>query len=108
MTKNLDIEGFSSIVNKYDFFFIDIWGVIHNGINLYKNAIETLEKIEKNKKNYVLLTNAPRPNNTVKIFLQKMGMSKNIQEKVYTSGEAALNHLKKNNLKEVFYHIGPT
>jgi len=108
MTKNLDTEGLRSIVNDYDLFFIDIWGVIHNGINLHQNAVETLIEIEKEKKEYVLLTNAPRPNKMVKIFLDKLGMTKNIQDKVYTSGEAALNYLKKNHLKETFYHIGPS
>ena len=108
MTKKLDINGLSTIVDKYDLFFIDIWGVIHNGITLHKEAIKTLEEIEKAKKDYVLLTNAPRPNNTVKIFLDKMGMSKHIQDKIYTSGEAALNYLKKSHLEEVFYHIGPS
>jgi HAD superfamily hydrolase (TIGR01459 family) len=107
MTKNLDNEGLKSIVDEYDLFFIDLWGVVHNGIQLHEQAIKTLEEIEKAKKDYILLTNAPRPKNTVKIFLDKMGMKKNIQEKVYTSGEAALNYLKKNYLKEVFYHIGP-
>jgi HAD superfamily hydrolase (TIGR01459 family) len=107
MSKNIDKEGLRSIAEDYDLFFIDIWGVIHNGIKLHKNAIDTLLKIEKVKKNYVLLTNAPRPNNTVKIFLDKMGLDKNIQKKVYTSGEAALNYLKKNHQEEIFYHIGP-
>ncbi len=107
MSKNIDNEGLRSIINDYDLFFIDIWGVVHNGIKLYEKAIEALLEIEKSKKDYVLLTNAPRPNNTVKKFLDKMGMSKNIQEKVYTSGEAALNYLKKNHLEEIFYHIGP-
>ena len=107
MTKNLDNEGLRSIVESYDFFFIDLWGVIHNGITLHKNAIKTLTEISNTKKNYVLLTNAPRPNNTVKMFLKKMGMDKSILEKVYTSGEAALNYLKKNHLNEKFYHIGP-
>ena len=36
-----------------------------------------------------------------------MGMDKNIREKVYTSGEAALNYLKKNYLNQSFYHVGP-
>jgi ribonucleotide monophosphatase NagD (HAD superfamily) len=107
MSKNLDNEGLRSIVEDYDLFFIDIWGVIHNGIKLHKKAIEVLLEIEKARKDYVLLTNAPRPNNTVKNFLDKMGLAKNIQKKVYTSGEAALNYLKKNHYKEVFYHIGP-
>ena len=99
MTKNLDNEGLKSIVENYDLFFIDLWGVVHNGIRLYENAIKTLIEISNTKKNYVLLTNAPRPNNSVKIFLEKMGMDKSILEKVYTSGEAALNYLKKKSLK---------
>ena len=107
VTKNLDNQGLRSIANDYDLFFIDIWGVVHNGIQLHDKAIEALVEIEKIKKQYVLLTNAPRPNNTVKKFLEKMGMEKNIQKKVYTSGEAALSYLKKNHLNEVFYHIGP-
>ena len=108
MTKNLDNDGLRSIVANYDIFYIDLWGVIHNGITLHKNAIQTLEEISKAKKNYVLLTNAPRPNSTVKTFLKKLGMNKEIREKVYSSGEAALSYLKKNHLNKKFYHVGPT
>ena len=96
MTKNLDKEGLRSIVDNYDIFYIDLWGVVHNGISLHKKAIETLEELAKVKKRYVLLTNAPRPNKTVKAFLENMNMDKEIREKVYTSGEAALNYLKNN------------
>ena len=108
MSENLDNNGLRSIIENYDIFYIDLWGVIHNGIKLHKDAIETLEEITKAKKKYVLLTNAPRPNKTVKLFLEKMGMNKEIREKVYSSGEAALNYLKKNLLDDNFYHLGPT
>ena len=107
MSENLDNIGLRSIAKNYDIFYIDLWGVVHNGINLHKNAIEALEEITKAKKKYVLLTNAPRPNKTVKSFLEKMGMKKEIRENVYSSGEAALNYLKKNLLNEKFYHLGP-
>jgi len=107
MTKNLDKNGLRSIVKNYDLFFIDLWGVVHNGINLHKMAIEALVEIDKCKKKYVLLTNAPRPNSTVKIFLKKLGMDIKILENIYTSGEAALSYLKKNHFREIFYHIGP-
>ena len=60
-----------------------------------EKAIDVLAKISEAKKNYILLTNAPRPNSIVKIFLEKMGMNKNMRENVYTSGEAALSYLKK-------------
>ena len=47
-------------------------------------------------KDYVLLTNAPRPNYVVKSFLEKLGADKEISDHVFTSGEAALNYLKEN------------
>jgi Predicted sugar phosphatases of the HAD superfamily len=38
MTKNLDKEGLRSIADNYDLFYIDLWGVIHNGIKLHEQA----------------------------------------------------------------------
>ena len=107
MTKNLDKEGLRSIVDNYHLFYIDLWGVIHNGIQLHKEAINTLREISKKNKNYVLLTNAPRPNSAVKKFLEKMGMDEDIRDHVFTSGEAALNYLKKNFFDKTFFHVGP-
>ena len=107
MTKNLDKEGLSSIVDNYELFYIDLWGVIHNGIKLHEKAINALKEISKKNKDYVLLTNAPRPNSSVKKFLENMGMEKEIRENVFTSGEAALNYLKNNFLENFFFHIGP-
>jgi len=107
MSKNLDNKGLKSIVENYDIFYIDLWGVIHNGISLHNNAIEALEGIIKKNKEYVLLTNAPRPNKTVRSFLEKMGLNEEIRKKVYSSGEAALCYLKKNFLNEKFFHLGP-
>ena len=107
MTKNLDKDGLRSIVENYDIFYIDLWGVVHNGITLHKNAIEALEEITKANKDYVLLTNAPRPNKVVKTILEKMGMNKEIREKVYSSGEASLSYLKKNYSDKLFIILGP-
>ena len=107
MTKNLDNEGLRSIADNYDLFYIDLWGVIHNGIKLHKNAIITLNELIKMNKNFVLLTNAPRPNETVKVFLKKMGMNEQITDHVFTSGQASLNYLKKFLPSEKFFHIGP-
>jgi HAD superfamily hydrolase (TIGR01459 family) len=107
MAKNLDNNGLRSIIENFDIFYIDLWGVIHNGITLHQNAIEALEEITKAKKNYVLLTNAPRPNKYVNSFLEKMGMKKEIRKKIYSSGEAALSYLEKNYSNKKFYHVGP-
>ena len=107
MTKNLDIKGLRSIAENYDLFYIDLWGVIHNGIKLHEKAIVVLKKLSNMNKNFVLLTNAPRPNETVKIFLKKMGMEKGLRDHVFTSGEASLNYLKKFHQTNKFFHIGP-
>tara|TARA_Y100000389_G_scaffold126249_1_gene123622 strand:+ start:305 stop:1123 length:819 start_codon:yes stop_codon:yes gene_type:complete len=107
MTKNLDKEGLRAIVDDYQLFYVDLWGVVHNGVSLHEEAIKTLNELTKKKKDYILLTNAPRPNSAVKSFLEKMGMDREIREHVFTSGEAALNYLKKNLLDKAFYHVGP-
>ena len=107
MTKNLDKDGLRSIVDNYQLFYVDLWGVVHNGVSLHQKAIDALKEISKKGKEYILLTNAPRPNNIVKTFLEKMGMDKEIREKVFTSGEASLNYLKKNLKDKKFFHVGP-
>ena len=107
MTKNLDKIGLSSIVDDYQLFYIDLWGVVHNGVNLHDEAINVLKQISNKNKDYILLTNAPRPNSSVKKFLEKMGMEKEMRDHVFTSGEAALNYLKKNFLNKSFFHVGP-
>ena len=106
MVKNLDQEGIKSIVNRYDLFFIDLWGVVHNGIELYENSINVLDNLAAAKKDFVLLTNAPRPNATVINFLKKMGLKKYF-ENVFTSGEAAHKYLISHLGKKNFFHIGP-
>jgi len=107
MTKNLDEVGLKSIADQYDLFFIDLWGVIHNGIKLYEDSIDVLEKLHERRKEYVLLTNAPRPNYNVEDFLNRMGLEKKFYTKVYTSGEAALDYLISNFADKTFFHLGP-
>ena len=59
--KAKSIRGLSQIQSKYDAFFIDLWGVIHNGVQLYPGAINVLENLNKLNKRYVLISNAPTP-----------------------------------------------
>ena len=107
MTKNLDLSGLRSIADNYDLFYIDLWGVIHNGLKLNEDAIQTLHHLKNLNKEFVLLTNAPRPNLPVQMFLNNMGMDKLLQKYVFTSGEAALKFLKLNHNTENFFHVGP-
>jgi HAD superfamily hydrolase (TIGR01459 family) len=107
MTKNLDIKGLRSIADNYDLFYIDLWGVIHNGIKLHEHAINALNELLKINKAFVLLTNAPRPIHTVKLILKKMGMEEQLTNQVFTSGEASLQYLNKQYEFQKFFHVGP-
>ena len=55
MTKNLDKEGLSSIVDNYQLFYVDLWGVVHNGVSLHTEAIKALQEITNKKKNYIII-----------------------------------------------------
>ena len=106
MSKNLDESGLKSIFSEYDLFFIDIWGVVHNGIKLHENAVKVLDELSNNEKKFILLTNAPRPNLTVINTLKKMGLN-NFSDTVFTSGEASKRYLLENFNNKKFYHLGP-
>ena len=106
MSKNLDDSGLNSIFSEYDLFFIDIWGVVHNGIKLYENAVKVLDELFINEKKFILLTNAPRPNLTVINTLKNMGLN-NFSDTVFTSGEASKRYLLENFNNKKFFHLGP-
>ena len=101
------IKGLREVYSKYDAFFIDLWGVIHNGIQTYPQAIDVLENLNKLNKRFVLISNAPRPSKSVEKYLIKLKMDKTFLNNLITSGEAALQSLKNNIYGEKFYHLGP-
>ena len=101
------IKGLREVYSKYDAFFIDLWGVIHNGIQIYPGAIDVLENLNKLNKRFVLISNAPRPSKSVEKYLIKLKMDKIFINNLVTSGEAALKTLKNNIYGEKFYHLGP-
>jgi HAD superfamily hydrolase (TIGR01459 family) len=101
------IKGLSQVQSKYDAFFIDLWGVIHNGIELYPGAIEVLKNLNKLNKRFVLISNAPRPSKSVKKYLLNLKMDRSLLKNIFTSGEAALHTLREKIYGEKFYHIGP-
>ena len=101
------IKGLREIHENYDAFFIDLWGVIHNGIKLYPGAIEVLGNLYKLKKRFVLMSNAPRPSKNVEKFLLNLKMDKIFVKNIFTSGEAAIKTLHQNVYGKNFYHLGP-
>ena len=71
------LDHLKNIFNDYNHFIIDLWGVVHNGVKLNEGAMKTIEELYNNDKNYVFLSNAPRPVSDVRKFLiEKMQINK--------------------------------
>ena len=79
---------------------------MHNGILLNNKAIEAAERLLKESKKIVFLSNAPRPSKKVKEFLKKLNMEEKYLKNVITSGEAAMNAINENRFGKLFYHLG--
>ena len=102
------LEHLSEIYSSYDTFVIDLWGVMHNGIFLNDKAIEAADKLLKESKKIVFLSNAPRPSEKVREFLKKMKMEEKYLKNIITSGEAAMRAINENRFGKLFYHLGPS
>jgi len=105
------ISNINEIENNFSAFIIDIWGVIWDGLELYKNAKSTLEKLKENNKNVILLSNAPRRSKTVKDRLYRLGISDKLYSDVISSGEVCRELFLKNTreidkLGKDYYFIG--
>ena len=101
------LQHLSEIHDLYDAYIIDLWGVMHNGINLHKDAINAVENLKKKKKRVIFLSNAPRPTLNVIKFLKKLKMDEYLLENVLTSGEAAIKSIQEQKYGKNFYHLGP-
>ena len=101
-----EIVKFQNIVNTYDLYFVDLWGVIHNGIKLFSNAVEVLNNLKINNKRVVLISNAPRTHETVKKFLIKLNFDLKLIDLLVTSGDVTKKYIQNNQDKK-FCHLGP-
>ena len=54
------INSFSTILDKYDFFILDQWGVMHDGQKGYKHAINAVNKLIIEDKKLVIISNSSK------------------------------------------------
>ena len=102
------LKGISKISDKYDVYFVDLWGVVHNGVQCYPEALKVLEKLKEQNKKIVLISNAPRPSAVVKVFLETIGLESSCYDFLVTSGDITREYISLNSSKKNFYHLGPT
>lgn len=83
---------------RYRLILCDIWGVVHDGVNLYPGAAGRLLLWQGEGRGIVLITNAPRTAEAVAQQLVRIGLPRECWDAIATSGEAgieALNALDK-------------
>lgn len=78
---------------KYRLILCDIWGVVHDGVNLYPNAAERLLQWRDQGRCVVLITNAPRTAGAVEQQIKRIGLPRECWDAVATSGEAGIEAL---------------
>ena len=105
------IRDISEIIDNYDVFFIDLWGVVHNGVKLFPGVLEVLEVLKVKKKVIFFITNAPRRANVISKQLKEFGINYDLYDRIVSSGEITWFSLRKKIMSTSkvlkFYHIGP-
>jgi HAD superfamily hydrolase (TIGR01459 family) len=83
---------------KYRLILCDVWGVVHDGVDLYDGADQRLRQWRSEGRCVILITNAPRPADSVERQLERIGLARDAWDGIATGGEAgieALNALGK-------------
>lgn len=92
----LHIQGLNEIIDQYDTYIIDLWGVVHDGVTPYKQARDCLSNLKQRNKQVYFLSNAPRRVRLVEEQLNHLGINASDHyHGIYTSGEDAFETLSK-------------
>jgi HAD superfamily hydrolase (TIGR01459 family) len=107
------LHGLSEIIDDYRAVLLDLWGVIHGGVEPYPQVLETLADLRRAGKPIALLSNAPRRAATVERRLAEIGVPHGAYDALMTSGEAAHHALAARPdpdhvaLGRRYFYIGP-
>ncbi len=103
----LCISKLSEISDRYDVILCDIWGVIHNGLKAFPEAVDALSAFRKQGGRVILITNAPRPSAPIHAQLLAFGVASEAFDEIVTSGDVTVGLIAERILEPVL-HIGPT
>lgn len=82
------VDGVAELADAYDGFIIDLWGVIHDGAQLYPGAKSVLWALKAAGKATIFLSNAPRRATALVSLLTDLGVERELYSHVMSSGEA--------------------
>ena len=103
------LEGIREIINKYEVFILDQWGVMHDGNKAYFHAIKCINYLKANNKKLIIISNSSKRKQSSINRLPILGFNSDLFDEVITSGEmiwqAISISLEKygDNLKKCFH-----
>ena len=96
----------SDLVGGVEVILSDIWGVVHNGLESFPVACEALHTFRQRGGTVILITNAPRPADSVQRQLRKLGVADETYDAIVSSGDLTRNFVADHPGKKIFW-LGP-
>lgn len=103
------IRSIADIAQTFDAFLIDLWGVMHNGTQLYSGAKDAIAYLHDHGKQVVFLSNAPRRTEKPLAKLLELGIAREQFVDLVTSGQVAFEQLQaRPRFGTRYYYLGPS
>jgi HAD superfamily hydrolase (TIGR01459 family) len=99
-------ERLRDLVGGLDVLLSDIWGVVHNGLAAFPDACDALYRFRAQGGTVILITNAPRPADSVRRQLRKLSIADDTYDAIVSSGDLTRHFIADHPGKKMFW-IGP-
>jgi HAD superfamily hydrolase (TIGR01459 family) len=106
MTTLTIAERLRDLVDGVDVLLSDIWGVVHNGLVAFPEACKALHTFRSRGGSVILITNAPRPADSVQRQLRKLRVADETYDAIVSSGDLTRNFVAGHPGKKMFW-VGP-
>jgi HAD superfamily hydrolase (TIGR01459 family) len=100
------VERLRDLVDGVEVILSDIWGVVHNGLEAFPEACEALHTFRSKGGTVILITNAPRPADSVQRQLRKLGVTDDTYDAIVSSGDLTRLYVADHPGRKVFW-LGP-
>ena len=90
----MKIQALNEIVDRFDVFLLDQFGVLHNGRIAYPDAVAAAHFLKQHHKSLVVISNSGKRAADNAARLQTLGFDTSLFERVVTSGEVAWQQLQ--------------
>jgi HAD superfamily hydrolase (TIGR01459 family) len=97
------VEQLRDLVGGVEVILSDIWGVVHNGLEAFPEACAALHAYRQQGGTVILITNAPRPADSVQRQLRKFGVADDVYDAIVSSGDLTRDFVANHPGKKIFW-----